>query len=92
MLVDARTHTHTHGWVAHQDGDFCRIQRLVQRGLDVNQAGGSHKHNALHYAARFGHLETIETLLKSRADPNLQNADGRTPLVLSYHLPVCLRL
>ncbi len=29
--------------------------------------GGSHRHTALHYAARFGHIGCIETLLRARA-------------------------
>ena len=53
---------------------------LANKGVDVNKAGSSHRNTALHYAARFGHLHCIDTLLRLRADPNLQNSEGRTPL------------
>jgi len=53
---------------------------LANQGVDVNKAGSSHRNTALHYAARFGHLHCIDTLLRLRADPNLQNSEGRTPL------------
>jgi ankyrin repeat protein len=33
----------------------------------VSKQGGSHRHTALHYAARFGHVASIETLIKARA-------------------------
>mmetsp|Transcript_2423 Transcript_2423/g.4898 ORF Transcript_2423/g.4898 Transcript_2423/m.4898 type:complete len:248 (-) Transcript_2423:146-889(-) len=66
--------------VAARDGNYSRIKDLVRAGADVNQQGGSHKHTALHYASRFGHLECMEALLKVKADPNISNIDGRTAL------------
>lgn len=66
--------------VAARDGNYSRIKDLVRGGADVNDRGGSHGNTALHYAARFGHLNCIDTLLRLRADPNIVNDDGRTAL------------
>jgi len=62
--------------LAAKEGDDGRCAALVQKGANVNKVGGSHKHTALHYAARFGHLRTLHTLLQLKADPNIKNGDG----------------
>ena len=62
--------------LAAKEGDDGRCARLVQRGASINKVGGSHRYTALHYAARYGHLRAIHTLLQLKADPNVQNGDG----------------
>lgn len=43
----------------------------------------SHHQTPLMWAVAFGNLETLQTLLDTGADPNLKDADGRTPLSLA---------
>jgi ankyrin repeat protein len=62
--------------LAAKEGDDGRCAVLVQRGASINKVGGSHRYTALHYAARYGHLRAIHTLLQLKADPNVQNGDG----------------
>lgn len=37
----------------------------------------------LHQAAKGGHLECVEVLLDAKADPNMQDVSGITPLLLA---------
>lgn len=55
-----------------------RVGVLLGYGADVNHR--DHGLAALHYAARSGKLELIELLLKNGADPNAEDANGRTAL------------
>eukprot|EP00435_Cladocopium_sp_Y103_P027180 s2143_g6.t1 len=41
------------------------------------------KYAALHTAARLGHTETLDILLKSNANVNIENEEGLTPLLLA---------
>lgn len=66
--------------MAAKEGDGGRCGALIKSGADVHKMGGSHRNTPLHYAARFGHLHCIHALLQGKADPNMQNGDGRTAL------------
>ncbi|KAJ8688166.1 hypothetical protein QAD02_023961 [Eretmocerus hayati] len=48
-------------------------------------------YSALHLAACFGSLETIQLLLKHGADVHLQNSDGLTPLELIFERLVMVK-
>ena len=50
--------------LAAKEGDDGRCTALVHKGANINKVGGSHRHTALHYAARFGHLRCLDTLLR----------------------------
>eukprot|EP00415_Alexandrium_ostenfeldii_P004135 UN4135 len=62
-----------------QNGSAECIRRLLWAGAEVN-AMEEDGWSALHFAAKEGHLEACTTLLQSRADHQLVNADDKTPL------------
>ncbi|MHC5538511.1 ankyrin repeat domain-containing protein, partial [Singulisphaera rosea] len=55
------------------------VQRLIDRGADVNAAGGDGG-TALHAAAFLGHQKTVDVLIRNDANLNVANKDGSTPL------------
>lgn len=55
------------------------VQRLIDRGADVNVVGGDGG-TALHGAAFLGHEATVELLIRNGANLNVVNKDGSTPL------------
>jgi ankyrin repeat protein len=63
-----------------QDRD--RVRALLQQKADVNasQADGA---TALHWAARWGDVETAGWLLAAGANPMAANRDGATPMFLA---------
>jgi hypothetical protein len=65
--------------------DFClSICQLLR--IDLNQLNGSSNTTALSIAVTKGDLYATQTLLKHRADPNITNADGTTPLQFAVHM------
>lgn len=67
-------------WSAAQSNDLERVKKLLNKGTsqdEVDSAG----YTALHYAARNGHREVCELLLKNGASVNARTRSGRaTPL------------
>jgi peptidoglycan/LPS O-acetylase OafA/YrhL len=55
------------------------VQRLIDRGANVNAAGGDGG-TALHGAAFLGHAKTVEVLFRNGANLNVANKGGSTPL------------
>jgi len=74
--------------LAAKDGDDGRCVALIQKGASVNKVGGSHRHTAMHYAARNGHVRCMDALIKCKADPNIQNGDG---ICVAVYDAVCCR-
>ncbi|HWT54965.1 MAG TPA: ankyrin repeat domain-containing protein [Rhodocyclaceae bacterium] len=65
--------------------DTRTVMGLVNRGMDVNSvdpAGNS----LLHIAARSGNDGLIAELLKQKANPNIRNRVGDTPLMLAAYM------
>mmetsp|Transcript_104554 Transcript_104554/g.312260 ORF Transcript_104554/g.312260 Transcript_104554/m.312260 type:complete len:230 (-) Transcript_104554:80-769(-) len=62
-----------------QNGSTECIRRLLWAGAEVN-AVEEDAWSALHFAAKEGHLEVCTTLLQSKADHQMLNADDKTPL------------
>jgi len=54
--------------------------RLLAEGLQVNERAGPRMLSALHLAAAHGEVEALKLLLQQRADPNICDAEGQTPL------------
>eukprot|EP00928_Gymnodinium_smaydae_P043707 TRINITY_DN29236_c1_g3_i1.p1 TRINITY_DN29236_c1_g3~~TRINITY_DN29236_c1_g3_i1.p1 ORF type:complete len:1045 (+),score=198.90 TRINITY_DN29236_c1_g3_i1:57-3191(+) len=54
--------------------------RLVAEGLDVNERAGQSGVAPLHLAVSRGHCHVIRLLLGKRADPNVRDGEGNTPL------------
>ncbi|KAL5005536.1 hypothetical protein ScPMuIL_018992 [Solemya velum] len=53
---------------------------LLKRGANVNCVTRSGGVTPLHRAAYCGHIDTVEILLNSRANPMLRDGDGKVPL------------
>jgi ankyrin repeat protein len=62
-------------------GDLRSLRQNVEEFAgDVNEPD-VHKMAPLHYGARRGHLAVVQYLLQRRADPELRNGTGQTPLL-----------
>lgn len=57
--------------------------RFIADGLDVNEQTGVEAQAPLHLASVKGEAQVVDLLLRHRADPNVRDAEGRTPLYLS---------
>ncbi|RKP22864.1 ankyrin repeat-containing domain protein [Syncephalis pseudoplumigaleata] len=66
-------------WIAAGEGDNERVQTLLANGINVNVAD-DHGYTALHAAASYDRLATIELLLQHGANVNCTDTDGDTPL------------
>ena len=67
----------------YKQGDIQLIIRsLLQCGSDLNTLN-IYSASILHYASQMGDVNLVWYLLKHKADVNLQNAEGQTPLELS---------
>ncbi len=80
-LVEAGAEINIFGWpplsYAAYNGHTEIVDYLIKRGAEVNGTteNGS---TALFFAARFGHLETVRTLLAHQADPTIVNDKEET--------------
>ena len=59
------------------------IQRLVSAGLDLNTADSETGRTALHIAATYGYLRTVNRLLEGGADVLARDQWGNTPATLA---------
>ena len=69
--------------IAGQGGKAELIGLLVKAGADVNARDPHFKRTALHWAALNGHRAVTDTLLENRADIDVQNDLGATPVQLA---------
>jgi len=58
------------------------IKLLVQSNADINGIDKRNQETALHCASYHGAEDIVHLLLENKANPNLQNNDGDTPLTL----------
>jgi uncharacterized protein len=61
-------------------GDVAALRDGIGRGQEVNAREPAHGRTALMRAAAFGHLEAVQLLLASRADPRAADAQKLTAL------------
>jgi ankyrin repeat protein len=59
------------------------VQRLLELGVEINARDSRFGSTALTWAVGRNHVQTVETLLRAGADPNIGDNAGRTPLMLS---------
>ncbi len=74
--------------------DEFRVRYLIERGADINFINNVGS-GLLHQAARYRDSKMLDILLNLNADPNLEDRNGRTPLMhatLSNHVPSIERL
>ena len=53
---------------------------LIEKGINVNIQDTQHEFSALHYAVNLNMFNTVEALLKNKANPNAQDVFGNSPL------------
>jgi hypothetical protein len=82
MLLSALAWGHgEHAMSIHQaarSGDIEALSEHIEHETDVDSR--EHGSTALHWAAYVGQLEVVKMLLEAKADVNVHNRDGRSPL------------
>eukprot|EP01006_Ploeotia_vitrea_P005861 TRINITY_DN11970_c0_g1_i1.p1 TRINITY_DN11970_c0_g1~~TRINITY_DN11970_c0_g1_i1.p1 ORF type:complete len:642 (+),score=127.54 TRINITY_DN11970_c0_g1_i1:32-1957(+) len=78
------------------DGDVAKLQEYLTAGGDVNAlVDAKKKETLLHWAAAKGNIELAVALLDAKADFNLKNADGQTPIFVAQeesHMPLVQKM
>lgn len=65
---------------AVRNSDFSKMKALIDGGANVNEQDRAGARTALHWAAKGGSQEALSALMAAKADPNLKDRQGRTPL------------
>ncbi|WP_160142217.1 ankyrin repeat domain-containing protein [Pigmentiphaga humi] len=60
-------------------GETARMEKLIERGAEVNQPGWT----ALHYAATMGHNDAVSLLIEHHAYIDAESPDQTTPLMMA---------
>ena len=64
-----------------ETGDLEGVRRIIESGkVDVNAVDEVDSYSALMMSAEAGHLEVVKALLAARADVEIRDSYGRTPL------------
>lgn len=71
---------HTFLTLAVTQNDINTIGVLLKSGANVDAVGGEKKRTALAYALDREYLEIVQLLVDAKADINIEDADGRSPL------------
>ncbi|USE33832.1 ankyrin repeat domain-containing protein [Endozoicomonas sp. SCSIO W0465] len=97
QLMQEQSHDLKHSWhgskmtalhIAAINGEKNMAGLLQVEGIDIDVLD-SEGNTALHHAVSNHNLETVKTLLKFNADPNIRNNCGFTPLHLAAGEPTC---
>ncbi len=62
------------------DGDLTQVESFVKEDPSVVSHRDDEGRTPLHYAARNGHLDIVQFLLKNGADINAYDTEGWTPM------------
>lgn len=81
---------------AAQQGNCRKLKEMIDEGGEsknnvLYNTKDNKDNNALHIAARNGHIECVRILIDAGADKNIQNKNGATPLmnaVLYEHIDI----
>jgi ankyrin repeat protein len=65
---------------AVRTNDLSKIKALIDGGANVNEQDRAGSRTALHWAAKNGNREALAALVDAKADPNIKDRQGRTPL------------
>jgi len=86
-MMQRRMNPNTMSWqhvtILHdmaQKGVMDKAELLIKYGADINPIDEAYQSTPLGLAARWGHVEMVEYLLKEGADPNKSGASWSTPL------------
>lgn len=60
--------------------DISKVKALIEGGANVNEQDRAGSRTAMHWAAKGGNLEALSTLIAAKADPNIKDRQGRTPM------------
>ncbi len=60
-----------------------QIRSALDARMDPNDSDSEHGRTALHLAAMYGYVESLEVLLQAGSDPTRHDAEGNTPLDLA---------
>ena len=64
------------------------IQKIIQAGADVNAQNKRNGATALHIAADTGNHAVVKMLIEAKADVNVKDSEGRTPLSVTRNAQV----
>jgi ankyrin len=68
-------------WIACFDGDFETVERLVKKGVKMDEA----KDPVINIAAQFGFLDIVRFLVESGMSPDIMSKSGGTPLLVAAY-------
>jgi ankyrin repeat protein len=81
--VDQKTDADFTPFMRSVDEQFFAVaQVLLDAGADINKRSGLSENSALHTAVELNRSDTVQFLLRNNANPNQQNAAGKTPFDL----------
>lgn len=63
--------------------NFPQVKSLLLKKASMNEEINNYGDTALHYCAYLGYTEMVQWLMEHKADPNIRNKDGATPLSLA---------
>lgn len=77
---------------ASKRGSTNKIKEFIKKGIDVNMKDTVYGRTALMNACLDCYLIMVDVLLKAGADPNLQDNEGRTALMMSSTSKILIKL
>ena len=57
--------------------------KMIKSDFEINQKGGPDRGTALYYASKFGNEDVVDVLLDAKADQNVCDKTGNSPLMVA---------